>query len=273
MKYSASIFCSVFYPICFLTACTHQPIESQYAPTVIPSNHSNHNYLNHNHSEKILANQSNEKLADRSLSDDLVHSNLVQKPVVINKNQMPEAYRVWLNKSTNQQQAAAYTSFLKSKGLTGYIPDHEFFQSARDWEQCGAAEFEIPPTEIWSNIVPTLQIMKQLVDKKVVNDFTVTSVYRNFSLNRCAKGADTSRHVFNTAIDFRIGSEVPNTLEAIEIVETKKRLCTFWQEKGAALNMGLGVYSSGQIHIDSAGYRTWGPDHRSKSSPCLSGSI
>ena len=33
--------------------------------------------------------------------------------------------------------------------------------------------------------------------------------------------------------------------------------------------MGLGVYASGQIHIDSAGYRTWGPDHKSTSSPCI----
>lgn len=268
MKYSYFTFCTIFYPTYFLTACTTQPVKGQHVPAVRSDTDENMH-----HSEKNLANKSNEKLADRALSDDSVHSPSVKNSVVTNQKQTPDAYRVWLNKSTNQQQAIAYTSFLKGKGLAGYIPDHEFFQSARDWEQCGAAEFEIPPTEIWSNIVPTLQIMKLLIDDKAVNDFTVTSVYRNFSLNRCAKGADTSRHVFNTAIDFRIGSEVPNTLEAIEIVETKKRLCTFWQEKGAALNMGLGVYSSGQIHIDSAGYRTWGPDHRSKSSPCLSGSI
>ena len=24
--------------------------------------------------------------------------------------------------------------------------------------------------------------------------------------------------------------------------------------------MGIGLYSSGQIHIDTQGYRTWGPD-------------
>ena len=249
----------------FLTACTTQPVKSQYVPVVRSDTDENMH-----HSEKNLDSHTNEKLTDRQSNNDLVYPSSVQKSVVISQNQMPEAYRIWLNNSSNQQKVTAYTSFLESKGLAGYIPDHEFFQSARDWEKCDAAEFEIPPTELWSNIVPTLQIMKLLVDDKAINDVTVTSVYRNFSLNRCAKGADTSRHVFNTAIDFRIGSEVPNTLEAMQIVETKKGLCTFWLEKGEALNMGLGVYSSGQIHIDSAGYRTWGPDHRSKSSPCLS---
>ncbi|MGP9491915.1 D-Ala-D-Ala carboxypeptidase family metallohydrolase [Psychrobacter sp. AOP7-B1-24] len=273
MKSSVFIFCSVFYPICFLTACTHQSVKSQHVPTVIPNDHSNYNHSNHKHAEKNLANHPNKQLSYRQSNNDLVHSHSVQNPVLMNQKQIPDTYRIWLNNSANQQQAIEYTSFLESKGLAGYIPDHEFFQSARDWKKCGAAEFEIPPTEIWSNIIPTLQIMKVLVDDKVISDFTVTSVYRNFSLNRCAKGADTSRHVFNTAIDFRIGSERPDTLETIQIVDTKKRLCTFWQDKGAALNMGLGVYSSGQIHIDSAGYRTWGPDHRSKSSPCLSGSI
>jgi len=273
MKYSAFILCSVFYPICFLTACAHQSVDSQYVPTVMPSNHSNHDYSNQSHSEKNLVNQSREKFAHRQAKDPLVHSPSVQNSELVHQKQTPDTYRIWLSDSVNQQQAMEYTSFLKSKGLVGYVPDHEFFQSARDWEKCGAAEFEIPPTELWSNIVPTLQIMKVLVDDKVVRDFTVTSVYRNFNLNRCAKGADTSRHVLNTAIDFRIGSEAPDTLETIQIIETKKRLCTFWQEKGAALNMGLGVYSSGQVHIDSAGYRTWGPDHRSRSSPCLFVSI
>ena len=251
----------------FLTACTTQPVKGQHISAV----RSDTDEDTH-HSEKNLANHTNEKLTDRQSNNDLVYAypSSIQKSDDNGQKHIPEAYRMWLNNSTNQQQVKSYTSFLESKGLAGYVPDHEFFQSARDWEKCGAAEFEIPPTELWSNIVPTLQIMKLLVDDKEINDVTVTSVYRNFSLNRCAKGADTSRHVFNTAIDFRIGSEVPNTLEAMQIVETKKRLCTFWLEKGEALNMGLGVYSSGQIHIDSAGYRTWGPDHRSKSSPCLS---
>jgi hypothetical protein len=33
---------------------------------------------------------------------------------------------------------------------------------------------------------------------------------RALSLNRCAGGADASRHVFNAALDFRIGPEQPS---------------------------------------------------------------
>lgn len=62
----------------------------------------------------------------------------------------------------------------------------------------------MPPREIWSNIVPTLSILKALVDDGVINDFEVTSAYRALSLNRCAGGADASRHVFIAALDFRI---------------------------------------------------------------------
>ena len=74
-------------------------------------------------------------------------------------------------------------------------------------------------------------------------------------------------------MDFRIGSEMLNTLEAIQILETKKRFFTFWQEKGAALNMEFKIHIFGQIHIDSASYRTLGSDYLSKSFPCLSGPV
>ena len=44
------------------------------------------------------------------------------------------------------------------------------------------------------------------------------------------------------------------------IENTKFKLCQFWAQHGQSLNMGIGLYSSGQIHIDTQGYRTWGPD-------------
>lgn len=112
-----------------------------------------------------------------------------------------------------------------------------------------------------------------MVEQKHIDQFTVTSVYRNYALNRCAGGAGGSKHVFNAALDFRIGSENPDPIEQIRIENTKKKLCEFWIEQGEALNMGLGVYASGQIHIDTAGYRTWGVDHRYTSSPCMNNSF
>ncbi len=93
----------------------------------------------------------------------------------------------------------------------------------------------MPPREIWSNIVPTLSILKALVDDGVINDFEVTSAYRALSLNRCAGGADASRHVFNAALDFRIGPEQPSDLDQFNIQQTKTKLCQFWETKGKLL--------------------------------------
>ncbi|MBN6514003.1 YcbK family protein [Acinetobacter pittii] len=189
------------------------------------------------------------------------------KPVVKIKSQ-PEAYVAWLASADHRQAVQAYKQFLKQKGLANLVPDHELLSSARDWQKCGVEPYAVPPREIWSNIVPTLSILKALVDDGVINDFEVTSVYRALSLNRCAGGADASRHVFNAALDFRIGPEQPSDLDQFNIQQTKTKICQFWATKGQALNMGLGVYASGQIHIDSQGFRSWGPDHHYRTSIC-----
>ncbi|VCW83301.1 hypothetical protein BANRA_03593 [Acinetobacter baumannii] len=177
---------------------------------------------------------------------------------VVKIKQQPEDYIVWIATADHRQSVQAYKQFLKQKGLADLVPDHELLRSARDWQKCGVEPYAVPPREIWSNIVPTLNILKALVDDSVINDFEVTSVYRALALNRCAGGADASRHVFNAALDFRIGPEQPSDLDQFNIQQTKTKLCQFWATKGQALNMGLGVYASGQIHIDSQGFRAWG---------------
>lgn len=182
---------------------------------------------------------------------------------------VPASFLVWEQDAVNQQAIEHYKKFLKQQGIHTYVPNFEFFQTARDWQRCIATEFEIPPQALWRNIVPTLNILDQLIDQQILNDFTVTSVYRNLNLNRCANGASASKHIFNAALDFRIGSEMPDEKELVVIQGTKIKLCQFWHDYGQQLNMGLGVYPSGQIHIDSAGYRTWGADHRYHSSPCM----
>jgi hypothetical protein len=196
-------------------------------------------------------------------------SKLPQPSRIVGKiKPQPEDYIAWLASADHGQSVQAYKQFLKQKGLANLVPDHELLRSARDWQKCGVEPYAVPPREIWSNIVPTLNILKALVDDGVINDFEVTSAYRALSLNRCAGGADASRHVFNAALDFRIGPEQPSDLDQFNIQQTKTKLCQFWETKGQALNMGLGVYASGQIHIDSQGFRSWGPDHHYRTSIC-----
>ena len=80
--------------------------------------------------------------------------------------------------------------------------------------------------------------------------------------------ANSSKHLFNSAIDFRIGPEVPQPQDYAYIEQTKFKLCQFWIQHGQSLDLGIGLYSSGQIHIDTQGYRTWGPDLTRNSSMC-----
>ena len=109
----------------------------------------------------------------------------ISKPVVKIKPQ-PEAYIAWLATGDHRQSVQAYKQFLQTKGLANLVPDYELLRSARDWQKCGVEPYAVPPREIWSNIVPTLSILKALVDDGIINDFEVTSAYRALSLNRCA---------------------------------------------------------------------------------------
>ena len=85
----------------------------------------------------------------------------------------------------------------------------ELLRSARDWQKCGRSEYAVPNRELWGNSLSTLRVFKYLVAAKVLTDFEVTSVYRDLPLNECAGGASSSKHLFNSAIDFRIGPEFP----------------------------------------------------------------
>nr|WP_227591432.1 D-Ala-D-Ala carboxypeptidase family metallohydrolase [Acinetobacter sp. Marseille-Q1620] len=191
------------------------------------------------------------------------------KPQIIHFNKIiPESYQNWLRQGDHRAQVLAYQNYLTQRGVGGLVPNHELLRSARDWQKCNDEEYRVPPRELWGNLVPTLNILKQMLEKKVLTNFEVTSVYRSASLNKCAGGADNSRHIFNTAMDFRIGPEFPDENDLIQISQSKQRLCQFWTQYGESLNMGLGVYKSGQIHIDSLGYRTWGANHRSQTSFC-----
>lgn len=180
----------------------------------------------------------------------------------------PYTYNHWIAVVENLRTAQEYEQFLTQKGVGNIIPSFELLRTARDWQRCGRSQYMVPNRELWNNQVATLTVFKYLVASKILTDFEVTSVYRDYPLNKCAGGANSSRHLFNSAIDFRIGPQYPTAEDYAYIEHTKFRLCQFWAQYGQSFNMGLGLYSSGQIHIDTQGYRTWGPDLSRYSSPC-----
>lgn len=181
---------------------------------------------------------------------------------------VPYVYNAWIGVSDNLRRVREYEVFLEKNDVGNIIPSFELMRTARDWQKCGRSQYMVPNRELWANQISTLRVFKYLVAANVLNDFEVTSVYRDLPLNQCAGGASSSRHLYNSAIDFRIGPEFPKSEDYAYIENTKFRLCQFWSQYGQSLNMGLGLYASGQIHIDTQGYRTWGPDHSRNSSMC-----
>ena len=181
----------------------------------------------------------------------------------------PADYMMWMNTEADRSRLKQYESYLKDNRVSNAVPMHQLLKSARSWQKCGRSPYAIPSPELWNNALPTLKIIQYLVDNQVLRDFEVTSVYRDYSLNICAGGAAGSKHVYNSAIDFRLGPEFGATTRDLLVIEdTKIKLCNFWHQHGATLNMGLGVYATGQIHIDTQGYRTWGPDLTRNTSIC-----
>ncbi|HGY9624486.1 TPA: peptidase M15 [Pseudomonas putida] len=151
----------------------------------------------------------------------------------------------------------AFRQMLVDARLYGVVPIHQLLRSASDWRLCGASPFAVPPATQWPQVRATLMLLKTLDEQGILRQFEVVSAYRDPRLNACAGGAVGSAHTRAFAVDVLLPAWAdPNPL------------CRFWQQHGQAWNMGLGRYPSGRIHLDTAGYRTWGGDGRSGSSFC-----
>ncbi|PJY97118.1 YcbK family protein [Pseudomonas donghuensis] len=154
-------------------------------------------------------------------------------------------------------QTRPFRQMLVDARLYGVVPIHQLLRSASDWRLCKAEPFAVAPAVQWPAVRSTLQLLKTLSDQGVLKRYEVVSAYRNPVLNRCAGGAVASAHTRAFAVDLLL----PGWADPAP-------LCRFWQAHGKGWNMGLGRYPSGRIHIDTAGYRTWGSDFSSGSSFC-----
>lgn len=176
----------------------------------------------------------------------------------------PITYTQWL-RLHSEREIKSYRAFLKQHHIRHIPPMYQLLTSARDWASCGREQYSIPPREQWDNLVPTLKVLDRLHKEGILSTLELTSVYRDPELNACAGGSLGSKHVLNAAVDIRLLGEQASPMGR---AETQAKLCRFWQENGESLNLGMGLYPTGQIHIDTQGYRTWGVDHSSNSAFC-----
>jgi Peptidase M15 len=169
-------------------------------------------------------------------------------------------YARWQQSGTHNAQAVALQSYLTQHGVGKVLPLRQLLRSDTQWWMCGAEPFAVPPKDQWPHIISTLKVIRDDV-QPLMGPVEALSVFRGPAINRCIKGASQSTHLRFHAIDMR--PTRPFTRAQLIL-----KLCTLHAEKGKVLNMGLGIYRGNRFHIDTAGYRRWGQDHHSASSPC-----
>lgn len=167
-------------------------------------------------------------------------------------------YARWLD-AGHRGEADAYAAVLRDEGVDDVVPALALARTARSWRLCGREEFGVPPAELQANMPPTLRLVARLRDLGILDPALARSSYRDPELNACAGGSAGSKHLQNRAIDF----DLPDRPENVA------KLCAFWREHGEAADMGLGFYTPTAIHVDTAGYRTWGEDHHRGTSLCI----
>lgn len=169
----------------------------------------------------------------------------------------PLAFAAW--RAGQAQTVDALARHLGEQGVADVLPLHQLLRSASSWQACAAEPFALPPPEQWPAVVEVLKLLQALQAAGVVGRaLEIHSGYRGPALNTCAQGAAGSAHLRSFALDFTL----------VDGVDPTERLCAFWRDQGRAWRMGLSRYPSGRIHIDTAGYRTWGPDHTGRTAVC-----
>ncbi|UNU73601.1 D-Ala-D-Ala carboxypeptidase family metallohydrolase [Moraxella nasovis] len=180
-----------------------------------------------------------------------------------------EHFWQWLQDHPDQKDAVIhYQTYLATQlGSAKAVPPlHNLLTTARSWRECNAEPYQVPPTELWAKILPTIQLYHELRQVGILPPSTkIRSVYRNHALNQCAGGAKASKHTMNAAIDIWVPTYDANSSEMLQLQDM---LCQFWHEQGAKWQLGLGVYATGALHLDTQGYRKWGVNYTQPNSVC-----
>lgn len=174
-------------------------------------------------------------------------------------------YDGWLAGSpAARAQTLGFESFLRGQDLLGIIPTWQLTRTASDFDKCSGPAFEVPPPAEWNHVADTLRFIKRHVEP-VIGDVEVLSGYRNAELNACAGGAKESAHRRFFALDL---TPVRESLTREGMIRS---ICSIHAWRGRGYDIGLGFYSGMRFHLDSKGFRKWGPNGKGATSPCVTG--
>jgi hypothetical protein len=171
-------------------------------------------------------------------------------------------YLAWLASSpAARAQVIAFKTYLDMEKVDDVLPTWQLVRTASMWRDCNGPRFEVAPFTEWQHIADTLRFVEAHVEP-VVGEVQAVSGYRNAALNQCSGGAPASAHRHFFALDL-----VPQ--RAIARDGMIRSLCRIHEWRGAGYDIGLGFYSGLRFHVDSKGFRKWGPDGKGASSPCV----
>ena len=160
-------------------------------------------------------------------------------------------------------QVGGFEAFLRNERLLGVLPTWQLTRTASDYEKCDGPNFEVAPIEEWPHIADTLRFIKRHVEP-VIGDVEAKSGYRNPELNSCAGGAKESAHRRFFALDLVPARPIART-------GLIRSICAIHDFRGRGYDIGLGFYDGLRFHLDSKGYRRWGPNGKGATSPCVTG--
>lgn len=173
-------------------------------------------------------------------------------------------FRAWLGRSpANRAALAAFRDHLAAQGLASVVPMWQLARTSSSWRQCGAEPFEVPPADKWDRIIKTLKFVRDEV-VPAVGAVEALSAYRNEALNACSDGAPKSAHREFFALDL---TPVSKTVERADMIRS---VCAAHARDGRDYDAGLGFYTGRRFHVDSSGFRKWGPNGKGATSPCVS---
>jgi hypothetical protein len=183
-------------------------------------------------------------------------------PPDVAQGQSHADYLAWLASSpAARAQVIAFKTYLDMERVEDVVPTWQLVRTASMWRQCAGPRFEVAPFDEWEHIAGTLRFVREHVEP-VVGEVEAVSGYRNAGLNQCSGGAPASAHRHFYALDL-----VPRRIVTRDGMI--RSLCRIHEWRGPLYDAGLGFYSGLRFHVDSKGFRKWGPDGRGDTSPCV----
>jgi hypothetical protein len=174
-------------------------------------------------------------------------------------------FHAWLARAPEHRASVkSFRDHLKANGVDDVMPIWQLVRTSSSWRECSAGRFEVAPRDKWDNIVTTLKFIERDVEP-AVGDVQAVSGYRNGQLNACSNGAPASAHRMFFALDL-----VPVD-EDVSRGELVRKVCSAHARDGRAYKTGLGFYNGVRFHVDSNGFRKWGPNGSGATSPCVTG--